>query len=393
MDMLPHTRPARRRLLPAVTTALALAVTATPAGAAEITSAGPLSSVVVSNDLGCQVAHTGDAALELFPSGTKPGDCGTFLVVGSDLYAPAPPPGSAASGLGSRTPFTGVSQTGVEGAGSTASPFKVTSVATAGATGLKVTEVDQYIVGQESYRTDVTLQNTGGAALSGVVYRAGDCYLQSSDTGFGFSEANGAVGCSLNANNSPPSRIEEWYPITAGNQFMEAKFSEVWTHIGTHAPFPNTTRAGESIDNGAGISWTYTLAPGQSATFSHYTTFSPTGVTGPPPPVSSSTPSSAFGPNGVVDTPSNRRCISRRWFRIKVRKKYWPVTVGVTVRMPKTTKILKRPPWGTLVDLRGLPKGTFTVKITALTVTGDVIRGSRKYRTCRGKLTGGKPKL
>ena len=61
--------------------------------------------------------------------------------------------------------------------------------------------------------------------------------------------------------------------------------------------------------------------------------------------------------------------------------------------MPKTTRILRRPPWGTIVDLRGLVKGRFPVKITALTTTGRTIKGTRHYRTCAGRLRGGKPKL
>ena len=66
----------------------------------------------------------------------------------------------------------------------------------------------------------------------------------------------------LGANNSPPGRIEQWYPITGGNQYMEGGFGEVWRQIGTHTPFPNTTRAAERIDNGAGISWNFNVAPG-----------------------------------------------------------------------------------------------------------------------------------
>lgn len=391
----PRRRAAARFAAPLLaTTVLAAVPAAAPAALQEITSEGPLTSVVAGDDLACQVAHRSDAKYELFPPTAKPGDCGTFIAVGTDLYAPAPAQGTAAFNLGTRTSFTPVSQTPVTGSGTSASPFKVTTVAKAGTTGLQVTQVDQYIVGQESYRTDVTLQNTGGAALSGVIYRAGDCYLQSSDTGYGFVEPSvGAVGCSLTPNNSPADRIEEWYPITPGNQYMQARYGEVWAHIGTKQPFPNTTRATESIDNGAGISWTYNVPPGQSATFAHYTTFSPTGVTGPPRPPTSTTPQSAFGPNGVVEVPSNRRCVSRRYFRIRVPKKYWPTVVGVTVRMPKTSRVLRRKPWGTIVDLRGLPKGTFKVRITALTVTGKVLRGTRTYRTCRGKLTGGRPKL
>jgi len=65
----------------------------------------------------------------------------------------------------------------------------------------------------------------------------------------------------------------------------------------------------------------------------------------------------------------------------------------VTIKMPRTTKVLRRKPWGTNVDLRGLPKGTFFVRITALTTTGETIKGTRKYRTCRGRLRGGIPPL
>ena len=33
------------------------------------------------------------------------------------------------------------------------------------------------------------------------------------------------------------------------------------------------------------------------------------------------------------------------------------------------------------------------MKITALTTTAKTIKGTRHYRTCRGKLKGGKPPL
>ena len=382
----------------------ALALGAGPAAAAvpfkEIGSAGPLTSVAIGNELSCQVAHTGDSVLELFPSSVKPGDCGTFVAVGDTLFAPdfANHDRSATGLAGSTTPFSPVSQSDVSGQGTAASPLQVTTVAGVGGTGLTVTEKDSYVTGQESYRTDVTIRNTGGGAVSGILYRAGDCFLQESDTGFGFvDDANKAVGCSINANNSPPARIEQWFPITGGNQFMEAGFSEVWRAIAARQPLPNTSRSGESIDNGAGISWSFSVAPGAAATFSHYTTFSPRGVAGPPapPPATPAVrlPSSAFGSRGLLETPSNSRCVSRRYFRIKLRKRYWPVIAAVTVKLPKVTRVLRRRPWGTIVDLRGLPKGRFVVRITALTTTARTIRGTRTYRTCRGKLRGGRPKL
>jgi len=383
--------------------ALAVAATAAPATAAHaavpfqeiVSSAGPLTNVALGDELSCQVAYRGDAQFELFPSAAKPGDCGTLVFTAGTLYAPnfSAHDRTATSSLGASTPWTPVSQSAVSGSGSAANPFKVTTVADAGASGVRITQVDSYIAGQESYRTDTTVQNTGAGAADGILYRAGDCYLQESDTGFGFLDAaNGAVGCSINANNSPAGRIEQWYPITGGNGYIEATYSEVWAAIATHAPLPNTTRATESIDNGAAISWSFSIAPGGQATYSHYTTFSPRGVSGPPPAVAA-TPSIAFGPNGLLSSPTNLRCVSKRYFPIRLRKKFWPNIAAVTIRMPRTTRVLRRRPWGTNVDLRGLPKGTFKVRITALTVTGRTIRGTRTYRTCRGRLRGGIPPL
>lgn len=389
----------------AIAIALAVAATAAPATVAHaavpfkeiVSSAGPLTNIALGDELSCQVAYRGDARFELFPSAAKPGDCGTLVFTGGTLYAPnfSAHDGTATSSLGATTAWTPVSQTAVTGAGTAASPFKVTTVANAGASGLRVTQVDSYIAGQESYRTDTTIQNTGGGAASGILYRGGDCYLQESDTGFGFLDAaNGAVGCSINANNSPAGRIEQWYPITAGNQYMEGSYSEVWSAIGAHGPLPNTTRATESIDNGAAISWSFSVPAGGQQTYSHYTTFSPTGVTGPPPATTTTpTPSIAFGPNGLLSTPTNLRCVSKRYFPIRLRKKFWPNIAAVTIRMPRTTRVLRRRPWGTNVDLRGLPKGTFFVRITVLTTTGKTIRGTRRYRTCRGRLRGGIPPL
>lgn len=393
----------------ALTAALALtAAWTSPATAAVpfteiVSAAGPLKSVALGNELGCQVAYAGDAQFELFPAATKPGDCGTLVFLGDTLFAPAfgEHGASAANAIGPSTAWTPVSQSAVTGAGTAASPFKVTTVVAAGATGVRISQVDSYITGQESYRTDTTIQNGGGAAAAGILYRAGDCYLQESDTGFGFLDpAAGAVGCSINANNSPPARIEQWFPITGGNQYMEGTYNEVWAHIATHTPFPNTTRAAEQLDNGAGISWSFSVAPGATATYSHYTTFSPRGVSGPPPaaqpPAGTGVrpPNIAFGPNGLLSTPTNLRCVSQRYFPIRLRKKFWPSIAAVTIKVPRRpTKVLRRQPWGTNVDLRGFPKGTFVVRITALTATGKTIRGTRKYRTCRARLRGGIPKL
>jgi hypothetical protein len=40
------------------------------------------------------------------------------------------------------------------------------------------------------------------------------------------------------------------------------------------------------------------------------------------------------------------------------------------------------------INLRGLPRGRYTVKITARTVLGRTISGSRRYRTCAPRRRG-----
>ena len=78
-----------------------------------------------------------------------------------------------------------MSQSAVTGSGTTASPYKVVTVVDGTDSGVRVTETDSYVVGEESYRTDVAVTNTGTAATTAVLYRGGDCYLQDSDYGYG----------------------------------------------------------------------------------------------------------------------------------------------------------------------------------------------------------------
>ncbi|MEA2300735.1 MAG: hypothetical protein QOE44_1270, partial [Solirubrobacteraceae bacterium] len=272
----------------------------------DIASSGPLTHVFVGNDLSCQVAHAGDTVYELYPPGAAPADCGTLVFAAGTLYAPdfANHDGTATGGLGATTPYTPVSQTPVTGAGTRASPFTVVTVVDLGTTGLRITQTDSYVIGDEFYRTDVTLANTTAADVPALIYRGGDCFLQGSDSGFGFtSPAEGAAGCSANANNTPPSRIEEWLPITGGNTFLEDGFSTVWAAIGAHGPLANTCQCDAAIDNGAAIAWAVTVPAGGQVTRSQVTAFSPTGVIPTPPPdVSGVSPASGPQAGGTTVT-------------------------------------------------------------------------------------------
>jgi hypothetical protein len=257
-----------------------------------------------------------------------------------------------------------------------------------GAAVARLTETDSYVIGDESYRTDVTVANRSGATVTGFLYAAGDCYLQNSDTGFGFPGPQaGAVGCSANANNSPAARIEQWVPLASGNNYYEDKYDNVWGAISGQMPFANSCQCTSNLDNGAGLQWPVSIPAGGQATLSHYTTFSPTGNTAPPPSTqpAGATPS-AFGPNGAFSVPSNRACLSKRVFTIHVRRHagvtYQQVSVFLNSR---SVRVIRGARVSAAINLRGLPKGRFVVKIVAITTSGAVISGTRAYHTCLGK--------
>ncbi|UUY03497.1 hypothetical protein LRS13_22970 [Svornostia abyssi] len=106
--------------------------------------------------------------------------------------------------------------------------------------------------------------------------------------------------------------------------------------------------------------------------------------------------SGAAATNVILPT---RSCASRRLFRITLRDRKADPIVAATVRLNgKTVKVLRARVGGrtrriSTVDLRGLPGNRFTVSITAKTRSGKVLRGSRKYFTCKPKLKSGPPKL
>ena len=94
--------------------------------------------------------------------------------------------------------------------------------------------------------------------------------------------------------------------------------------------------------------------------------------------------------SGVTATEQSRQaarvCTSRRSFRIRVRSKRRDPVVNATVSVNgKRVKTLKGKRITAPVVLRGLPKGTFLVKITATTRKGRKISGTRRYRTCTPK--------
>ena len=163
-------------------------------------------------------------------------------------------------------------------------PFTIVTVVSLGAGALRISETDSYVVGEESYRADVTVTNLGETPRTAILYRAGDCFLQNSDAGFGSADpSTGAVSCVAgvddgNGNIVPGPRIEQWFPLSAGSHYLENNYSNVWAAIGAQTSFTDScVQCATYVDNGAGLSWDLTLPIGASATRSHLTVFSPLG--------------------------------------------------------------------------------------------------------------------
>lgn len=252
-------------------------------------SAGPLTQIAIGNELSCQSKHRTDTSFEYFPPSTAPGDCGTFVAVDGQLFTPdfSNHGSTATSSLGTRTPYAPVSQTEPSGTGTKTDPRRVTTTVTLPGTGITLIENDLYVAGQEYYRTTVTFNNASGQSKPVVLYRAGDCYLQNSDLGFGFATRSHTVGCSFTQRipprETPPGRVLSWTPDTGTASYLEDSFSHVWAAIALRTPFANAcNQCANKVDNGAGLSWAELVRPGNATSIETSASgFSPTGALPP----------------------------------------------------------------------------------------------------------------
>jgi hypothetical protein len=102
-------------------------------------------------------------------------------------------------------------------------------------------------------------------------------------------------------------------------------------------------------------------------------------------------------PPRVIGLPSNRKCVSRRKFRIRIRQpggiQIQTALVFVNGKKVRvlTRKVFQRKRKVANVNLRGLPRGKFKVRIVVLTSEGKTLRGTRTYRTCTKKRKSKRP--
>jgi hypothetical protein len=273
---------------------------AAPTPSVDIHSAGPLSDIYIGNDLSCQVRSGGFSSTEFFPNASGPGDCGTFFNTGSDtatqeLLGPdfANHAGGTHTTFSNEVPVTPASQS-TTGSGTAANPYVVTTVVTGhdpfpGNPDLvfQITEVDTYVVGQDFYRTDVTVKNVGpvGQNAQGTLFHAADCQLRGSNTGFGSNEPPfGAVlvGVSCTLANNVDTVREQLVPITSGASFVETTAPTIWQNLSNGSFSPSgCASCANNVDNATGIEWSISpLAPGDSQSFSFNTVISDTSTAG-----------------------------------------------------------------------------------------------------------------
>jgi hypothetical protein len=102
-------------------------------------------------------------------------------------------------------------------------------------------------------------------------------------------------------------------------------------------------------------------------------------LTSPPPSTSG-----AAGFRSAVSLPSARKCFSRRRLRIHLHDpSNDPLKEVVVTLSGRRLRALRHGNVFTAtIDLRGLPKGAFTVRIRLSTVLGHRLHGSRTYHTC-----------
>lgn len=102
------------------------------------------------------------------------------------------------------------------------------------------------------------------------------------------------------------------------------------------------------------------------------------------PPAAPPTPSVTT--IATLPAQGKKKCLSKRSFRIRLKEPKGDALDSAKVYVGgKLVRTIKRDRITAPVKLTGLPKGRYTVKITAKTVLGKTISGTRKYRTCTPK--------
>jgi hypothetical protein len=159
---------------------------------------------------------------------------------------------------------------------SATSPFQVVTVADAGSTGVEITTTVTYTTNDDFYAESVTVKNNDSVNSHTVqIGQYADCYLQSSDSGFG-AIVGSAAYCTATADTTSLGS-EGFVPTstTTGVTYEEGGFSSVLSDFNAGTLTNScTSGCGSAIDNGMALSFAATtLAHGDSTTEAFNTSF------------------------------------------------------------------------------------------------------------------------
>ena len=236
-------------------------------------------TVNVGDDLSFQVRNSAIPGVgQIYPpASTDTADMGWMVHVvtttGHDQYAPDfsdHSDGSATGNLGTRLSYISRSVSAVSGAGTSASPFQVTTTGTLGSSGLRAVQTVRYVNGQNYFTKTLTLNNQGSAPSNVKIFLGADIYLAGADSGVPYRNvaANAVGGSDCGAT---PSYYILLIPQTPADAWTGNSYSSIWSQIGAGA-LDNALASG-CIDNAAALQWNRTIAAGASVTVQAVTSF------------------------------------------------------------------------------------------------------------------------
>jgi len=180
---------------------------------------------------------------------------------------------------------------------------------------------------------------------------------------------------------------------------LEPGTSRTYLFVAGLGPKGNADNAYQGAAYSTGFRWTATGAASPSPTPTPTATPTPTST--PSPAAAPTTPVAPAGDAAadltgellgaqVFSLPAaTRRCVSRRRFAIHVRRPSGMVFRSIAVTVNGRTKMrlkgVKARKVKATVNLKGLPAGKVTVKITAVMSNGRKAVSKRTYRTCAAK--------
>lgn len=247
----------------------------------ETINCAPL-EILVAEDGSMQVNYSYSPPIspngQFYNNGEENADLGIFFWLDGLIYQPDFGSHDDFATYADNTPFTQISQSTVSGNGTSANPWKVTTVLDLGASGVTATQETTCVDGNQYFDITVTISNASGVSKNMTMFHAGDIYLKGSDSGFGYYDA------SLNAvGGKTPS--SDWFVVfmpinpSAATKYQAATYWLIWDNIGSgNVPGPgfNNTINLNRRDNGAGLQWDFSVANGASHTITSRLSFTAT---------------------------------------------------------------------------------------------------------------------